>query len=133
MLLYIAALYFISEPFRLSEVIIHDALRIYSQRIQIICNGLDQHWRSAEIVLAILWCLVILQVGITDAVNSKALVVLHALSIFRNLQTFQWIFLKIFIFILKISSLYLQKFHMQFKYETEELKIHLCNINKLFL
>lgn len=29
--------------------------------------------------------------------------------------------------------LYLQKFHMRFKYETEELKIHLCNINKLFL
>ena len=81
MLLYIAALYFISEPFRLSEVIIHDALRINSQRIQIIGYGLDQHWRSAEIVLAILWCLVILQVGVTDAVNSKALVVLHALSI----------------------------------------------------
>ena len=81
MLLYIAALYFISEPFRLSEVIIHDALRIYSQRIQIIGYGLDQHWRSAEIVLAILWCLVILQVGVTDAVNSKSLVVLHALSI----------------------------------------------------
>ena len=65
----------------LSEVIVHDALRINSQRIQIIGYGLDQHWRSAEIVLAILWCLVILQVGVTDAVNSKALVVLHALSI----------------------------------------------------
>ena len=65
----------------LSEIIVHDTLRINSQRIQIICNGLDQHWRSAEIVLAILWCLVILQVGDTDAVNCKALVVLHALSI----------------------------------------------------
>ena len=69
------------ERFLLSEIIIHDALRINSERIQIICNGLDQHWRSAEIVLAILWCLVILQVGITDEVNCKALLVLHALSI----------------------------------------------------
>ena len=69
------------EGYLLSEIIVHDALRINSQRIQIICNGLDQHWRSAEIVLAILWCLVILQVGVTDAVNSKTLVVLHALSI----------------------------------------------------
>jgi hypothetical protein len=43
----------------LSEVIIHDTFLVYAETVEIISNSLDQHWRSAEIVLAILWCLMI--------------------------------------------------------------------------
>ena len=44
----------------LSEVIVHDCILINTDAVKIVCNSLDEHWRSTEVVLTILWCLVIL-------------------------------------------------------------------------
>lgn len=64
--------------FWLSEVIIHDTLLLNTNTIQIVGNSLDKHWRSAEVVLAVLGCLVVLQIGVADAVHGETGVVLHA-------------------------------------------------------
>ena len=65
----------------LSEIVVHNAFWVYTERIEVVGNCLDEHRRSAEIVLAILWSLVVLQVCIADTVYCKSFVILHALSI----------------------------------------------------
>ena len=65
----------------LSEVVVHDRLWFYAKRIKIVCYSLDEHRWSAEIILAIFGCIVILEISVANAVNGKSGVILHTCSV----------------------------------------------------
>ena len=91
----------------LSEVIIHDSILVNTKTIKIIGNCLDKHRRSTEIVLTIFWCLVLLQILITNTVNSKTSVILHASLIsLRVLTVEREVEMEVRIFLLKLPEVF---------------------------
>ena len=71
----------------LPEIVVHDILRLHAQRIEIVGHGLDQHWRTAKVVLAVFRCIVILEIGVADAVHRKAGIVLHTGCVGLGIRT----------------------------------------------
>ena len=66
------------DSFCLSEIVVHDALRLHAKAVEISSHGLDEHWWAAEVVLAILRRVVDCQIRVANAIESEAGIVFHA-------------------------------------------------------
>ena len=47
-----------------TKVIKHDHIVLNAQRVEQIKHSLEHHWRTAEVVLDVLWSVVLLEVGV---------------------------------------------------------------------
>lgn len=71
----------------LSEVVVHDALGLHAEAVEVIGDGLDQHGRTAEVVLTVFRSVVVLEVGVAHAVDREAGIVFHAGGISLRIRT----------------------------------------------
>ena len=64
---------FLFKSFELTtEVIEHNHIIFYAERVQEIKHSLGHHWRAAEVVLDVLWSVVLLEVGVAHHWSNEA-------------------------------------------------------------
>ena len=69
---------FLFKSFELTtEVIEHNHIIFYAERVQEIKHSLGHHWRAAEVVLDVLWSVVLLELGIAHHWSNEARSVLY--------------------------------------------------------
>ena len=69
---------FLFKSFELTtEVIEHNHIIFYAERVQEIKHSLGHHWRAAEVVLDVLWSVVLLEVGVAHHWSNEARSVLY--------------------------------------------------------
>ena len=110
--------------FVLAKIVVHNALRIYAERIEIVGNGLDKHWRAAEVIFTVFGCIVVLKIGVANAINGKSLIIFHALSIGnRVLAVKREVEMEIGIFLLQLLEVFKEECFTQSACSIEEVEL----------
>ena len=116
----------------LTEVIVHNCILINTETVEIICYCLNQHGRTAEIVFTIFWCLMILQVGIADAVNRKSGIILYTCSIgFGVLVVERQVEMEVGEFLLKFPEVFQEEGLAQGARTIEEMHLSVSRLERL--
>ena len=63
-----------------ANIIKHNYVVLNAQRVEQVKHSLGHHWRTAQVVLDILWSVVLLEVGVAPPRSNEAWSVLHTMN-----------------------------------------------------